>query len=433
MADVNEEEGRDAKRENGELGKREALKLMKRRNLMLKNEERLTLSRIKGILRKETRERSEEDIEFLGRYSKIANEVLKRKEKKRVLEERSKEKEDSPEILRRKCAELAEAIRCAKHMVVYTGAGISTAASIPDYRGPDGVWTKLCKGEDLTWVKHVVSQNCDGLHVRSGLPSPALSEVHGNMFAEVCEECDPQRVYWRLFDVTENTGLRRHYTNRTCHYCCNKLSDTIVHFGEKRELFFPQNWKAAFDHAKMADAILCLGSSLKVLKSYRGLWGMNRVKLKRPDLYIVNLQWTPKDNLASLKIHGKVDEVMKLVMSQLSYSIPKYNRQNDPLFRIHVPLTRYESDTHKTKLLTLKKDECNSKVKEEQKTNDYAPTVQSSISKSNCIFSSLLNEQVKEEADAVLKNVVQTNHKTATVRPGWFGKGLGKVKKRKRK
>ena len=84
------------------------------------------------------------------------------------------------------------------------------------------------------------------------------------IYLQVCEECDPQRVYWRLFDVTENTGLRRHCTGRTCHGCNGKLSDTIVHFGEKRELSFPQNWKAAFEHAKKADMILCLGSSLKV-------------------------------------------------------------------------------------------------------------------------------------------------------------------------
>ncbi|MEQ2200179.1 hypothetical protein XENOCAPTIV_024397, partial [Xenoophorus captivus] len=56
------------------------------------------------------------------------------------------------------------------------------AASIPDYRGPNGVWTQLQRGRT---VKHVVSQNCDGLHLRSGLPREALSELHGNMFIEV--------------------------------------------------------------------------------------------------------------------------------------------------------------------------------------------------------------------------------------------------------
>ena len=85
---------------------------------------------------------------------------------------------------------------------------------------------------------------------------------------KVCEECNPQRVYWRLFDVTEKTGLRRHRTDRLCHSCNGRLSDTIVHFGEKRELAFPQNWKAAFEHAKEADMILCLGSSLKVSRRF---------------------------------------------------------------------------------------------------------------------------------------------------------------------
>ena len=91
----------------------------------------------------------------------------------------------------------------------------------------------------------------------------SLTRSFSNFF-QVCEDCEPQRVYWRLFDVTENTGLRRHKTMRKCHYCHRKLSDSIVHFGEKRQLSYPQNWEAAFDHAKETDTILCLGSSLKV-------------------------------------------------------------------------------------------------------------------------------------------------------------------------
>jgi NAD-dependent SIR2 family protein deacetylase len=89
---------------------------------------------------------------------------------------------------------IAELIRKSQYLVVYTGAGISTAAKIPDYRGPEGAWTLRAEGRTRITptieleaaiptyshmalvalankgiLKHVVSTNLDGLHMRSGL------------------------------------------------------------------------------------------------------------------------------------------------------------------------------------------------------------------------------------------------------------------------
>ncbi|KAG8565171.1 hypothetical protein GDO81_012747 [Engystomops pustulosus] len=248
------------------------------------------------------------------------------------------------------------------------------AAAIPDYRGPSGVWTLLNKGQSVSTgdlseaeptfthmciarlhraglVQHVVSQNCDGLHLRSGLPRDATSEVHGNMYIEVCTSCSPHREYVRLFDVTERTALHKHNTGRFCHKCGGELRDSIVHFGERGKLAQPLNWVGAVKAAKKANVILCLGSSLKILKKYHCLWGMNRPSSRRPRLYIVNLQWTPKDAVATLKIHGKCDEVMRLLMDELKLDVPEYNRSLDPIFSMAVPLHPGEEASHTRKLI----------------------------------------------------------------------------------
>lgn len=86
---------------------------------------------------------------------------------------------------------------------------------------------------------------------------------------QVCKSCNPQSLYYRLFDVTEKTALRRHSTGRGCPKCGGELRDTIIHFGEKGPLCAPHRWQEAVSSVEDADVILCLGSSLKVyLMSY---------------------------------------------------------------------------------------------------------------------------------------------------------------------
>ncbi|XP_053489911.1 NAD-dependent protein deacetylase sirtuin-7 [Ictalurus furcatus] len=349
-------------------------KALERAKLVQKETQRNNFKLVAGILKKPERERTQEECALLEGHRDTVQELSKRQARRNLLKRKQEELFDDEEDLSTKVKQLAEAMRQARHVVVYTGAGISTAASIPDYRGPNGVWTQLQKGHavrhsDLSeaeptlthmciqmlhkvkMVQHVVSQNCDGLHLRSGLPRHALSELHGNMFIEVCVSCSPVREVIRLFDVTERTALHRHATGRRCAHCRGELRDTIVHFGERGILEQPLNWKGAAAAAEQADLILCLGSSLKVLKKYACLWCMKKTAAKRPKLYIVNLQWTPKDDLATLKIHGKCDDVMRLLMEELGVEIPTYDRSEDPIFSLATPLRVDEEDSHSRKTL----------------------------------------------------------------------------------
>lgn len=326
-------------------------------------EQKSVLRGIYGCLKKPRDEWTDLERKLVKKYPDQLARAQRQVERNVRRRARAVEVEDPELVVGEKCERLAEILRSSRHLVVYSGAGVSTAASIPDYRGPDGIWTRLSQGRqigqhDLTaasptythmalyalrrcsMVRHVVSQNCDGLHLRSGIGRRAMSEVHGNMYIEVCNSCP--RQYVRNFDVTTNTSRANHKTGRRCYECGTPLLDTVVHFGERGRLKWPLNWSAAVRHARRADTILCLGSSLKVLRKYRWLWCMHRPPERRPRLCIVNLQWTPKDHCASLKINARCDDVMQQLMKLLNIEVPAYSINSDPLLCMVTPLHRSE-------------------------------------------------------------------------------------------
>uniref|UniRef100_A0A164ZUN6 NAD-dependent protein deacetylase SRT1 n=1 Tax=Daucus carota subsp. sativus TaxID=79200 RepID=A0A164ZUN6_DAUCS len=241
---------------------------------------------------------------------------------------------------------LALMIEKSKHLVAFTGAGISTSCGIPDFRGPKGVWTLQHEGKGVPEaslpfdrampsvthmalvaleragiLKFVISQasylNVDSLHLRSGIPREKLSELHGNSFREVCPSCGAE--YLRDFEV-ETIGLKE--TPRRCSSmnCRSRLRDSVLDWEDELPR---KEMNLAEKHCLVADLVLCLGTSLQItpacnlpLKSVRG----------GGEIVIVNLQQTPKDKKAKLVIHGLVDKVIMGVMQILSMRIPPYVR-----------------------------------------------------------------------------------------------------------
>lgn len=253
---------------------------------------------------------------------------------------------DSSEELKAKVASLAEMIKESKYLVVHSGAGISTSAGIPDFRGPKGVWTLEGKGEtphfDTTfeearptfthlallglqragYLKYLISQNVDGLHVRSGFPRDLLSELHGNMFIEECEKCGRQYVREKVIGVM---GLKP--TGRYCDFirsrglraCRGRLISTILDW---EDALPDKALNKADDASRRADLALTLGTSMQIKPS--GDLPL-LTKKKGGKLVIVNLQPTKHDKHAHLRINGYVDEVMKRLTELLEVSVPKWD------------------------------------------------------------------------------------------------------------
>jgi len=207
----------------------------------------------------------------------------------------------------------------AKHLVVFTGAGISTESGLPDFRGPDGIWTRQARGlppktrpftsaepnaghmaivelQKLGKLSFLISQNVDNLHLRSGIRPDLLAELHGNVTKLRCNRCEAQ--------VDKSADLN------TCS-CGGKLISSVVNFGQS----LPQKELAdSYWHSQHCDLLIVVGSSLVVTPAA----DMPKVALQSgARLVIINEEATPLDRLAHLRFQERIGEVMPPAVDRL--------------------------------------------------------------------------------------------------------------------
>ncbi len=236
--------------------------------------------------------------------------------------------------------ELAKYLRVARQIMVFTGAGISTSSGIPDFRGPQGVWTRrkpvyyqdfmaseeariehwtdklegwpamsaaqpnmvhhaIVKLEEAEKIAAVVTQNIDGLHSVAGTRPELLVELHGTNLLVECQSChrrsepEPQLDYFQ-----------KHGRSPLC-TCGGFLKMATISFGQGLD---PSSLERASDAASKADLVVALGSTLSVYPAA----SFPLMAARRGVPYvIINRGVTEHDDepLVSLRLDGDVGEL----------------------------------------------------------------------------------------------------------------------------
>lgn len=232
-----------------------------------------------------------------------------------------------------------------KHIIAFTGAGISTDSGIPDFRGPDGVWTRrdaglpppqwrvvpnqlkpnashlaLAELQRLGKLQLLITQNTDNLHRQSGIRPERLAELHGNGQLMRCLGCD--RLYTRQEVGWDTRRWGPGYLTQkpvgeqpACPGCDGRLISSVVNFGDP----LPQQELARADHhARTCDLMLVLGSSL-VVEPAASLVG--RAIRFRARVVLVNQGETPYDAAVTLRVWGAIGEVIPSAVERVKRAL----------------------------------------------------------------------------------------------------------------
>lgn len=247
-----------------------------------------------------------------------------------------------------KINKVAEMIAASQKLVVFTGAGISTESGIPDFRGPDGLWTKvdpedftigrflrsgetrkkvwyyLVEGglmtnaapnrahqaiaelEKMNKLSSVITQNIDNLHQRAGNDPKKVHELHGNMQWLVCLDC---RERYSVEMMRQKHPSPDFFP--VCEKCQGLLKPDVVFFGE----MLPQDTlMKAEKESEQCDLFIVIGSSLVVYPAaYMPLYA----KQSGAKIVIINMGQTGQDDIADVFINAPAGDIMIRIMARL--------------------------------------------------------------------------------------------------------------------
>jgi NAD-dependent deacetylase len=243
--------------------------------------------------------------------------------------------------------EIRHWIGTAKRIVVLTGAGISTESGIPDFRGPNGVWTRNPEAEKLSTLQNyladpkirkaswrgrldhpaftaqpnaghmaivelerrgklhaLITQNIDGLHRRAGNSADKVIEVHGNVHGVVCFGCGFKGPMQPVLE-----RVRRGEDDPACERCGGILKSDTISFGQA---LVPEVIDRAMRVAEEADLMLAVGTTLQV---YPVAHAVPLAKSTGARVVIVNAQPTQFDALADAVLREPIGQVLPAICS----------------------------------------------------------------------------------------------------------------------
>jgi NAD-dependent deacetylase len=230
----------------------------------------------------------------------------------------------------------------ARRIVALTGAGISTDSGIPDFRGPQGLWTRNPEAEKMATIGHymadpevrkrswrmriemdvdrrepnaghralaelerrgrldtLITQNVDGLHQKGGVSPQSIVEIHGTLQEVMCMDCGERAPIERAL-----VRVRAGEDDPACRSCEGILKSATISFGQSLVM---DDLRRAERAAQGCDLLLAIGTTLAV---YPIAGVVPIAKSAGARIVILNAQPTEMDDLADAVLRGSISEIL---------------------------------------------------------------------------------------------------------------------------